>query len=115
MALPQNIYMVGIGGIGMSALAQMLHSEGRIVRGADRSVSPTTELLEKKGIDVAIGDGEIPDGTELLIYSDAVFRDHPVREAATQKLIPELSYFQALGDISKTMRTLAVAGTHGKT
>jgi UDP-N-acetylmuramate--alanine ligase len=115
MALPQNIYMVGIGGIGMSALAQMLQAQGRSVSGSDRSESPTTELLEKHGIEVEIGDGEIPDGTDLLIYSDAVFPDHPVRLAATEKLIPELSYFQALGDISKTMRTVAVAGTHGKT
>ncbi len=115
MALPQNIYMVGIGGIGMSALAQLLESKGHIIKGADRSESPTTELLERHSIDVEIGDGSIPDGTELLIYSDAIFPDHPVRQEATQKLIPELSYFQALGDISKTMRTVAVAGTHGKT
>lgn len=107
--------MVGIGGIGMSALAQMLHAQGREVSGSDRSESPTTELLEKHGIHVTLGDGEIPDGTELLIYSDAVFPDHPVRQRATEKLIPELSYFQALGDISKTMRTVAVAGTNGKT
>lgn len=115
MALPQNIYMVGIGGIGMSALAQMLRARGHGVSGSDRSESPTTELLEKHDIRVEIGDGSIPDGTELLIYSDAVFPDHPVRRDTTDKLIPELSYFQALGDISKTMRTVAVAGTHGKT
>jgi UDP-N-acetylmuramate--alanine ligase len=115
MALRQNIYMVGIGGIGMSALAQMLHTRGHSVRGSDRSESPTTALLEKHGISVKIGDGSIPDGTELLIYSDAIWPDHPVRKDATEKLIPELSYFQALGDISKTMRTIAVAGTHGKT
>jgi len=115
MALPQKIYMLGIGGIGMSALAQMLHMQGREVSGSDRSESPTTELLENKGIRVEIGDGAIPDETELLIYSDAIWQEHPVRESATQKLIPELSYFQALGDISKTMCTAAVAGTHGKT
>jgi UDP-N-acetylmuramate--alanine ligase len=121
MALPQKIYMVGIGGIGMSALAQLLQTQGRKIRGSDRSESPTTDLLERHGISVEIGDpsgeldGNILDGTELLIYSDAVFPDHPVRREATEKLIPELSYFQALGDISKTMRTVAVAGTHGKT
>jgi UDP-N-acetylmuramate--alanine ligase len=107
--------MVGIGGIGMSALAQMLQVQGKIVSGVDRSESPTTELLKKNGIEVEIGTGAVPYGTELLIYSDAVFPDHPVRKEATEKLIPELSYFQALGDISQSMRTVAVAGTHGKT
>jgi UDP-N-acetylmuramate--alanine ligase len=111
----QKIYMVGIGGIGMSALAQYLQMQGKEVSGSDRSESPTTELLEKHDIHVDIGDGSTPEGTELLIYSDAIFPDHPVRREATEKLIPELSYFQALGDISKTMRTVAVAGTNGKT
>lgn len=113
--MPQKIYMIGIGGIGMSALAQYLYARGKDVSGADRSESPTTELLENHGVRVDIGDGVIPDGTELLIYSDAIWPDHPVRKEATEKLIPELSYFQALGDISKTLRTIAVAGTHGKT
>lgn len=119
--MPEKIYMVGIGGIGMSALAQMFQSQGKIVSGSDRSESPTTELLVKKGISVEIGDqsaqtgGSIPDGTDLLVYSDAVWPDHAIRKEATDKLIPELSYFQALGDISKTMRTVAVAGTNGKT
>jgi UDP-N-acetylmuramate--alanine ligase len=123
MSIPQKIYMVGIGGIGMSALAQYLCMQGKDVSGCDRSESPTTELLGNKGIRVEIGDpstelgasGLIPNGTELLIYSDAIWPEHPVRKDATEKLIPELSYFQALGDISKTMRTVAVAGTHGKT
>src|SRR5262249_3576745 len=113
----------GIGGIGMSALAQYLFMQGKNVTGSDRNESPTTELLQNRGIPIEIGDpstelragGKIPDGTELLIYSDAVFPDHPVRREATEKLIPELSYFQALGDISKTLRTVAVSGTHGKT
>lgn len=115
MSMPENIYMVGIGGIGMSALAQYLFIQGKNVSGSDRAESPTTELLQKRGIPLDIGEGSIPNGTELLIYSDAIFPDHPVRREATEKLIPKLSYFQVLGDISKTMRTVAVAGTHGKT
>jgi UDP-N-acetylmuramate--alanine ligase len=99
----------------MSALAQFLKSKGKKVRGSDRSESPTTALLEKNGIPVEIGDGSVPDDAELLIFSDAVWKDHPVRQQATDMLIPELSYFQALGDVSKSMRTIAVAGTHGKT
>ncbi|MDO8561367.1 MAG: cyanophycin synthetase [bacterium] len=109
--------MAGIGGIGMSALAQLLVREGKNVTGSDREESPTTKLLAEKGVAVAIGhDGcLIPADTELLIYSDAVWPDNLERMRAKEMGIPELSYFEALGIVSKNMRTLAVTGTHGKT
>lgn len=113
--IPRTIYMAGIGGIGMSALAQLLAVEGKQVCGADREQSPTTALLEGKGIQIDIGDGEIPEGTELLIYSDAVREAHPLRAAAKERDIPQLSYFEALGEVSRGRKTIAVAGTHGKT
>ena len=115
--IPQNIYMVGIGGIGMSALAQMLIESGRAVSGSDREESPTTLLLQKKGIVVVSGHHimNVADDCELLIYSDAVHTDNPERMRADELNIPQLSYFEALGMISKGMRTIAVAGTHGKT
>jgi UDP-N-acetylmuramate--alanine ligase len=114
---PKKVHMVGIGGIGMSALAQLLVSRGVAVTGSDREESPTTGLLEKKGISVAIGhDGcVIPAGTELLVYSDAVWDDNPERMRAKDMGVPEISYFQALGRVSNEMRTIAVTGTHGKT
>lgn len=116
MNIPENIHMVGIGGIGMSALAQLLTHQGKNVTGSDREESPTTRLLEEKGIAVAIGHAvSIPAETELLIYSDAVQADNPERDAAREKKIEQRSYFEVLGEISKTMRTIAVAGTHGKT
>jgi UDP-N-acetylmuramate--alanine ligase len=117
MNLPQRIYMTGIGGIGMSALAQMLHAQGRVVAGSDRDESPTTALLEKKGIHVDIGQRaeNVAAETELLIYSDAVPADSSERVRAKEIGIPEMSYFEALGEISRGMRTVAVAGTHGKT
>ncbi|MEK7106828.1 MAG: Mur ligase domain-containing protein [Patescibacteria group bacterium] len=115
--IPQNIYMVGVGGIGMSALAQLLVHQGKQVSGSDREESPTTKLLAEKGISVSIGhDGcLIPPDTELLVYSDAVWPDNPERTRAKEMKIPEMSYFEALGQVSKNMRTLAVTGTHGKT
>lgn len=111
----QKIYMVGIGGIGMSALAQLLLHEGKDVSGMDREDSPTVEMLTKKGIDVTIDVGGMPEGTEMLIFSDAVSFSHPIREEARRLGIPQLSYFEALSVISKGKRTIAVAGTHGKT
>jgi UDP-N-acetylmuramate--alanine ligase len=115
MALPRSIYMVGIGGIGMSALAQLLKHEGKKVSGTDREDSPVVEMLTKKGIEVTIGVGAAPKGTELLIYSDAVPASNDARTHAQGNGIPEMSYFEALGEVSKGKRTVAVAGTHGKT
>lgn len=113
----EHIYFVGIGGIGMSALAQLLAHEGKKVSGSDREESPTTQLLAQKGIRVTVGHDKcnIPAGTQLLIYSDAVWDDNVERIRAKEMKIPEMSYFEALGEVSKKMRTLAVTGTHGKT
>ncbi len=112
-----NYFFTGIGGIGMSALAQMLLAEGNNVTGSDREVSPVTDLLEKKGILVHIGQKaeNVPESTNLLVYSDAVPEDNPERMEARERGIAELSYFQVLGRVSSGKRTIAVAGTHGKT
>ena len=81
MKLPVRAHMIGVGGIGMSALAQLLISRGVAVSGSDREESPTTELLEKSGVSVSIGhDGcLIPAKTDLVIYSDAIYEDNPER------------------------------------
>jgi UDP-N-acetylmuramate--alanine ligase len=109
--------MVGIGGIGMSAFAQLLKHRGKRVAGTDREESPVTTLLSQKGIPVIIGHDQcnIPADTELLIYSDAVLESNVERVRAKEMGIPEMSYFEALGVVSKDARTIAVAGTHGKT
>ncbi len=117
MKIPQNIHMVGIGGIGMSALAQLLVHRGKMVTGTDREMSPVIEMLKKKGIEVSLGHDRctIPAQTELLIYSDAVPTENVERVRAKEMDIPEASYFEALGAVSTGARTIAVAGTHGKT
>ncbi len=109
--------MVGIGGIGMSALAQLLISQGKEVSGSDRDASPVTALVAEKGAVVTIGHDQdaMPRDTELVIYSDSVPASNPEREHAQARGIPELSYFEALGEVSRSMRTIAIAGTHGKT
>lgn len=117
MNIPQNIYMVGIGGIGMSALAQLFLHQKRQVSGSDREESPATKLLADKGVQIWIGNNEchIPADTELLVYSDAVAENDAERARAREMNIPEISYFEALGEVSKSAKTIAVAGTHGKT
>jgi UDP-N-acetylmuramate--alanine ligase len=113
----KRIYIVGIGGIGLSALAQLLKSEGAEVSGSDRGESPTTELLRSKGIEVFIGHDakHIPSDTTLLIYSDAIPKLNPERAHANDLGIPQMSYFEALGSIANEKKVVAVSGAHGKT
>src|SRR3989344_2590978 len=115
--MPSRIYMVGIGGIGMSALAQYLDHTGHKISGSDREESPVVTMLVQKGIEVSVGHEHrlIPAETELLIYSDAVSASNAIRTRAKEMKIPEMSYFEALGEVTRTARTIAVAGTHGKT
>lgn len=112
-----KIYMIGIGGIGISALAQLYTAHGETVTGSDREAGPTTALLEKKGITVIIGQRaeNVPADAEVVVYSDALPYDAPERVRARELGIPEHSYFQALGEVSQGTTTIAVAGTHGKT
>jgi UDP-N-acetylmuramate--alanine ligase len=117
----KKIHIVGIGGIGLSALAQLLRKEGKEISGSDRDPSPIVhDMLEKKGIAIVVGHDakNITNNIDLLIYSDAVVEGsegYVERETAREKNIPELSYFEALGEVSKNKFTIAVAGTHGKT
>lgn len=118
MKVPQNSYFFsGIGGIGMSGLAQLLAVDKNIVEGSDREANPVTDMLARKGIHVYIGQKaeNLPENLNLLVYSDAVPEDNPERVAAKERSIAQLSYFQLLGRISAGKRTVAVAGTHGKT
>lgn len=110
-------YFIGIGGIGMSALAQYMKDQGSDVSGSDRDASPVTELLEKKGIRFTIGQKaeNIPIDTTVVIYSDAIPKDSPERVRAVELNIPQYSYFEMLGKVSEGKKTVAVAGTHGKT
>src|SRR3989338_10956211 len=94
MLIPERVYMVGIGGIGMSALAQLLAHQGRSVSGSDREESPTTDLLAKSGVKVWIGHDtcNIPADCGLLIYSDAVPASNAERMRAKEMGIREVSY-----------------------
>lgn len=114
---PRKVFMSGIGGIGMSALAQMIAERGEVVTGSDREESPTTELLEQKGIRVAIGQKaeNVPTDASVFVYTTAVPDDNVERVRARELGIPEVTYFEMLGSASEEKRTIAVAGTHGKT
>ncbi len=117
MESPEKIYCIGIGGIGLSALAQYLKALGHDVKGSDREASRVTELLESKDIPVAIPQEaeNVRGDTQLVIYSAAVPEDNPERVRARELGIPQASYFEALGKATEGKRVIAVAGTHGKT
>lgn len=116
----QKIYIIGIGGIGLSALAQLYVHEGATVSGSDRSASPTTELLQSRGIQVFIGHDEahVPVDATLLVYTEAISEGsegYPERLRARELCIPELSYFEALGKVTESKKVIAISGAHGKT
>lgn len=112
----QSVYFVGIGGAGMSSLAQLLVARGVRVAGSDKGPSKNTELLEAKGVTVFFAhDAAQVKDAEVLVYSDAVPEDNPERVAARERGIEAHSYFAALGQVSTAYKTIAVAGTHGKT
>ena len=113
----KKVHFVGIGGIGMSALAQLYAAQGSAVTGSGKEESPTTRLLRTKGVDVYIGHfaAQVPEGAELLVYSDAVPADNAERVYAAKNSIPQQSYFEALGSAAEGKRVVAIAGTNGKT
>lgn len=101
----------------MSALAQLLTDRGDSVTGSDRTESPVTRMLEEKGIKILLTQGaqNVPADTTLVVYSAAVPADHPERVRAQELGIGEVSYFEMLGRVAESKRTIAIAGTHGKT
>ncbi|MDX1908303.1 MAG: UDP-N-acetylmuramate--L-alanine ligase [Bacteroidia bacterium] len=111
-----TIYFLGIGGIGMSAIARYFRLLGCQVAGYDRTETGVTRALEAEGIAVYYqADPAHVAGADLMVYTPAIGQEHPEYQAALAAGIPILKRSQILGTISAGSRTLAVAGTHGKT
>ena len=109
--------MLGIGGIGMSALARYYHSQGCIVAGYDRTPSPLTRQLENEGMAIHYEDNPnlLPALIDMVVYTPAVPRDLKEFEALRQRNLPIVKRSEALGKVTEGHFTIAVAGTHGKT
>jgi UDP-N-acetylmuramate--alanine ligase len=112
-----KIHFIGIGGIGISALARKYLAEGKTVSGSDRSESPITKELSTLGVEIKIGHAaaNIPADCDLIIYTIAIEPDNPELLEAKQRGIKLLTYPQALGLLSAEKYTIAISGTHGKT
>ncbi len=111
-----RIHFIGIGGIGVSALAQYYLQKGHEISGSDLAQSELTDALVKKGIDVVIGNSakHVNAGTDRVIYSPAVKPDNPEYQEAQRLGIELKSYPQALGELTRDYKTIAVSGSHGK-
>ena len=110
------IHIVGVGGAGMSAIASVLAAMGHVVTGSDLKASPVTERLVAQGIPVAIGHAAANvAGADLVTASPAVAPDNVELDAARRRGIVVVRRAEMLAAITATRRTVAVAGTHGKT
>jgi UDP-N-acetylmuramate--alanine ligase len=118
----QKAHFIGIGGIGMSALARLFKSRDIQVTGSDSTESDLIANLREEGAAISIGEnpGAMPDDIDCVIYTLAIDQDNNREFLKAQKLkterdLPIFTYAEMLGKVSENMTTVAVAGTHGKT
>jgi UDP-N-acetylmuramate--alanine ligase len=110
------IHFVGIGGIGMSGIAEIMLRTGYVVQGSDVKASANTERLEKLGARIFIGhDGAHVDGASAVVFSTAVKPDNPEMVAAARARIPRVRRAEMLAELMRLQFSVAVGGTHGKT
>lgn len=112
-----KVYLSGIGGIGLSALAYYFLHEDKKVIGSDMTKSEVTSRLEAKGVLINYKQkaSNITKDIDLFLYTSALPLDHPEFVKARKLKIPVLSYFEFIGYLSKQHKTIAIAGTNGKT
>ena len=111
-----TIHFVGIGGIGMSGIAEVMNNLGYTVQGSDLNESPVVERLRAQGISVRIGHAkENVEGASVVVTSTAVKRTNPEVAHALENRIPVVRRAEMLAELMRLKSTIAVAGTHGKT
>ena len=112
----KHIHFVGIGGAGMSGIAEILHNLGYGVSGSDQSDSATSRRLASLGIRVSVGhDAANIDGAEAVVTSTAVKADNPEVTAARARRVPVVPRAVMLAELMRLKKGIAIAGTHGKT
>lgn len=117
--IPQHIgliHFIGIGGIGMSGIAEVLHNLGYKVQGSDLNDNPNVQRLTKMGITTFIGhDAAHVEHADVVVISSDIPEKNPELQEARQKLIPVVRRAEMLGELMRFKSSIAVAGTHGKT
>lgn len=116
MMKAKNVHIIGVGGIGTSAVAKFWIARGAKVSGTDVHSSQIIQDLEKYGVDVRIGHfvDNVPRDCDLVVYSRAVPATNVERQVVAERGIIEMSYAEFLGELAKDYKTIAVSGTHGK-
>jgi len=117
LAEVKRVHFIGVGGIGMSALARLFAHEGKVVSGSDRSHTFITEELEKLGVHIyteQVADN-ITEDIELVVHTEAMSEEHEEMKAARALQVPMMNYFAGLGLVANPYYLVAVAGSHGKT
>src|SRR5690242_11793318 len=110
------IHFVGIGGIGMSGIAEVMHQLGYKVQGSDVAESYVVEKLRKQGIPVAIGHSADNLGDAAVVVCSSAIKDgNPEMDAAAERRLPRVKRAEMLAELMRMQKTVAVAGTHGKT
>ena len=115
---PESVHFIGIGGISMSGLAEILMDEGFTVSGSDAHRSELTDNLEARGAKVYIGQKaeNIQDGIDVVVYTAAIHPDNPEFQEVKRRGIPMLTRAELLGEMMRNYKNaIAIAGTHGKT
>ncbi|WIY51730.1 UDP-N-acetylmuramate--L-alanine ligase [Devosia sp. YIM 151766] len=119
MKMPRNmgpVHFIGIGGIGMSGIAEILHNQGYVVQGSDASLNPNVQRLRDMGIRVEIGQSADNLGqAEVVVVSSAIKKDNPELVAARARALPIVRRAEMLAEIMRFKTAIAIGGTHGKT
>ena len=111
----RRIHFIGVGGAGMSGIAEVLQNQGYEVSGSDLRESKVTERLRKLGIKVQIGHtAENVSDVDVVVNSSAIYGDNPELIAARDNRIPVVRRAEMLGELMRYRYGIAVAGTHGK-
>jgi UDP-N-acetylmuramate--alanine ligase len=111
-----TIHFVGIGGIGMSGIAEVMHQLGYKVQGSDVAESYVVEKLRKAGIPISIGHSPDNVGDAAVVVCSSAIKDgNPEIEAASERRLPRVKRAEMLAELMRMQKTVAVAGTHGKT
>jgi UDP-N-acetylmuramate--alanine ligase len=110
------VHFIGIGGIGMSGIAEVLHNLGHRVQGSDQSDGANVQRLRAKGIEVHVGHtAENLGDAEVVVVSTAIKKDNPELVAAREKLLPIVRRAEMLAELMRFRNAIAIGGTHGKT
>ena len=112
----KKIHFVGIGGIGMSGIAEILHSRGFKVSGSDLNKTEITERLSSLGMEISLGhNSKNVKDSDVLVYSSAVKTDNPEVKEAIERKIPVIKRAEMLAETMRMKYGIGIAGTHGKT